>query len=135
VQYLADTSALVRIWRKQADRAWEELGNRGLIAICEPVLIEVLLAAESKQYAAIEADFRESYVVATVPDSIWNMTAAIRRLLAAHSEHLGLSVADLVIAATALRLKLTVLHEDGDFETIARHVPELRQHRISALPA
>jgi predicted nucleic acid-binding protein len=43
-------------------------------------------------------------------------------------------VADLVIAATAIRLKLTVLHEDGDFETVARFVPELQQHRLSVGP-
>jgi predicted nucleic acid-binding protein len=49
--------------------------------------------------------------------------------------HQGLSVADLVVAATAIRLKLEVLHEDGDFETVARFVPELRQRRISAGPA
>jgi predicted nucleic acid-binding protein len=41
-------------------------------------------------------------------------------------------VADLVIAATAIRLKLTVLHEDRDFETVARFVPELQQQRVSA---
>ena len=33
---------------------------------------------------------------------------------------------DLVVAATAVRLKLTVPHEDGDFETVARFVPEVR---------
>jgi hypothetical protein len=31
-----------------------------------------------------------------------------------------------------VRLKLTVLHEDADYETISRFMPELRQHRISA---
>ena len=41
---------------------------------------------------------------------------------------------DLIVAATAIRLKLEVLHEDGDFETMARFVPELRQRRISAAP-
>jgi predicted nucleic acid-binding protein len=38
------------------------------------------------------------------------------------------------VAATAIRLKLEVLHEDGDFATIARFVPELRQRRVSAGP-
>jgi predicted nucleic acid-binding protein len=50
------------------------------------------------------------------------------------SAHRGLSVADLVVAATAIRLKLIVLHEGADFETMARFVPELRQRRISAGP-
>jgi hypothetical protein len=34
--------------------------------------------------------------------------------------------------ATAIRVKLEVLHEDADFETAARFVPLLRQRRISA---
>ena len=67
-----------------------------------------------------------------VPDNIWDLVAAIRRELAQHSAYQGLSVADLVVAAMAIRLKLEVLHEDADFETVARFVPELRQRRISA---
>lgn len=62
------------------------------------------------------------------------MVAAIRRELARYSAHQGLSVADLLVAATAIKLKLEVLHEDADFETVARYVPLLRQRRISAAP-
>jgi hypothetical protein len=39
-----------------------------------------------------------------------------------------------VIVATAMRLKLFVLHEDTDFETVARLVPQLREQRLSAAP-
>lgn len=46
-----------------------------------------------------------------VPDGVWNL-----------------------VAATAIKLKLTVLHEDGDFETIARFVPQLTEQRVSAGP-
>lgn len=68
----------------------------------------------------------------TVPANIWDLTAAIRRELVPHGAHNALSVADLVVAATAIRLKLILLHEDGDFETVARFVPGLQQRRISA---
>lgn len=80
MRYLADTSALVRMWRQQ------------------------------------------------------DLVGVIRRELAGHSAHQGLSVADLVVAATAIRLKLEVLQEDGDFETVARFVPQLRERRISTGP-
>lgn len=132
--FLVDTSALVRIWRKQADPQWRECARRGLIAVCEPVLAETLLAADAKRYSAVEAELRDTCVVATIPDNIWDLTAVIRRELVPYGVHQGLSVADLLVAATAIRLKLEVLHEDGDFETVARHVPELRQRRISAGP-
>ena len=103
-----------------------------MITICEPVLAETLKASNVTEYAETEHDFRDLFVYATVPDGIWNLVAAIRRELAPHGAHHGPSVADLVIAATAIRLKLEVLHEDGDFETVARFVPEVRQRRISA---
>jgi predicted nucleic acid-binding protein len=50
--------------------------------------------------------------------------------LSDHSVHRRLSVADYLVAATAIRLKLVVLHEDADFETMARLVPQLKQERI-----
>ena len=35
------------------------------------------------------------------------------------------------MVATALRRQLVVLHEDGDFETVAQLVPQFRQERLS----
>jgi predicted nucleic acid-binding protein len=43
-----------------------------------------------------------------------------------------LSVADHLVVATAIRLKHIVLHEDADFETAAKLIPQLQQQRISA---
>jgi len=134
MKYLVDTSALTRIVRRQVEPEWHDIAGRGLITICEPALAETLVTADAKKYAALEADLRDTYPFAAVPDNIWNLVAVIRRELALHSAHQGLSVADLVIAATAIRLKLTVLHEDADFETVGRHVSELRQRRVSAGP-
>lgn len=134
MRYLLDTSALVRLQRRQVGPAWDDLVKRGLLVLCEPVLAETMMIADATGYQQLEDDLCQSYVWATVPDGIWDMVAAIRRDLAKHSAHQGLSVADLVVAATAIRLKLTVLHEDADFETIARFVPQVRQHRISADP-
>ncbi|MDQ7907902.1 PIN domain-containing protein [Phytohabitans sp. ZYX-F-186] len=134
MKYLADTSALVRIERDKADTHWDKLVERGLVTICEPVLAETLLIADAKKYQSVEDKLRDHYPWATIPDNIWDLVAAIRRDLARRSAHKGMSVADYVVAATAIRLKLILLHEDGDFETIARFVPELRQQRISTLP-
>ncbi|GAA3242426.1 PIN domain-containing protein [Dactylosporangium siamense] len=134
MRYLVDTSALVRLQRNQVAAAWDDLAERGLIAVCEPVLAEMLSIADAKTYLAVEERILALYPWAAVPDGIWSLTKAIRHELILPSAYQGVSVADLVIAATAIRLKLAVLHEDGDFETIARHVPELRQQRISADP-
>lgn len=135
MKYLVDTSALVRIIRREADPMWTDVVGRGLVAVCEPVLAETLTIADAKGYAEQEEAINHAYLPVTIPDGVWDLVAAIRRELAPHSAHQGLSVGDLVVAATAIRLKLTVLHEDADFETVARFVPELQQHRISAGPA
>jgi predicted nucleic acid-binding protein len=134
LKYLVDTSALIRIWRNEVDSSWRDVAARGLIMICEPVLAETLVSASATQYAALEDQLRDTYPYAGVPDNIWDLVAIVRRELVPHSAYKGLGVADLVIAATAVRQRLTVLHEDADFETVSRFVPELRQRRISAGP-
>ncbi|MEV4343952.1 PIN domain-containing protein [Actinoplanes sp. NPDC049596] len=134
MKYLADASALIRILRKQADPAWDEVLSRGLISICEPALAETLRAADAKRYAEAEATVAWRCLPVIEPDGIWDQVAVIRRGLARRATHTGPSVVDMLIAATALRLKLTVLHEDRDFATIGDVVPELRQRSIRSGP-
>jgi hypothetical protein len=131
VTYLIDTSALVRVLRRQVDQTWHELVKRGLIAICEPVITETLTIANAKNYQRVEDDLRDAYPWVAVPDDAWDAVRSVRRELAARSAHQGLSVADYLVVATALRQRLTLVHEDADFETVARIVPELRQQRIT----
>jgi predicted nucleic acid-binding protein len=137
MKYLVDTSALTRILRKQAAPAWYECEDRGLLTVCEPVLAETLLIATSRNYAKTEQDILRRFLPVTVPDGIWDFAAAIRRHLVPRGVHRGLSVADLVVTATAikLKLKLEVLHEDADYETVARFMPELQQQRLGAGPS
>jgi predicted nucleic acid-binding protein len=132
VKYLVDTSALVRIYRRQVDDAWYDVVNHGQIAVCEPTLTETLTLADAKSYGRVEDELRDLYPWVPVPDNVWELVVALRREMADQSAHQGLSVADYLIAATAIRLKLEVLHEDADFETVARFVPQLRQRRISS---
>jgi predicted nucleic acid-binding protein len=134
MRYLVDSSALTRIIRRQVDPVWHELVQRGLLSLCEPVLAETLQIADTKEYAETETSLTDTYVPVTIPDGVWDLSAAIRHELAPRSAHQGLSVADLVVAATAIKLKLTVLHEDADYETVGRFVPQLRQRRISLGP-
>jgi predicted nucleic acid-binding protein len=132
VRYLADTSALVRLLRGQVNPHWDELVERGLVALCEPVLIESLTIADAKSFRAVEEELRATYPWVPVPDDVWAIVGAVQRDLAEQSQHHGVSIADHLVVATAIRLKLVVLHDDADFETVARLVPQLQQQRISA---
>jgi predicted nucleic acid-binding protein len=132
VKYLIDTSALVRILRRQVDETWHECVARGLVAICEPVITETLTIARATEYERVLADLLGTYLWVPVPDSAWDTVRQVGARLAKRSCHQGLSVADHLVVATALHHRLTILHEDADFETAAQVVPELQQHRISS---
>ena len=131
LKYLIDTSALVRIWRNQVDPAWLEVASSGVIAVCEPVLAEMLVSADAEQYKVLERKIRRTYPYITVPDSVWDGVHDIRHQLVLRSAHKGPSVVDMIVAWTAIRTQLTVLHEDRDFETVARCLPHLEQQRIN----
>jgi len=131
VKYLVDTSALVRITRRQADPQWYEAVDRGLLALCRPVAVEMLTGVGAKSYDRANDLLRTAYPWVPMPDDVWSIVDAVQRELAGVSQHQGLSVTDHLVVATAIRLKLVVLHEDADFETVARHVPQLSQERIS----
>ena len=62
MNYLVDSSALLRILRGQADPAWDHLVDRGLLSVCEPVLAETLLIADAKGYPAMERTITETYL-------------------------------------------------------------------------
>ena len=105
-----------------------------MVTICEPVLVESLTIADAGRYQEFHAEFRAIYPWVVVPDDSWDVIQPIQQRLAQRSAHQGLSITDYLVVITALHHDLTVLHEDADFATVARVVPELREQRISALP-
>ncbi len=134
MKYLVDTSALVRITRRQTHPQWFDAVDRGLIAVCEPVIVETLTGVDAKVFDRARDRLRAAYPWVPVPDDVWSIVGAVQRDLAGVSQHHGLSVADHLVVATAIRLKLVVLHEDADFETVARVVPQLQQERLTPAP-
>lgn len=132
--YLIDTSALVRVMRKEVAEGWLDLIRRGAVTICAPVLVEALTTAPAPRYDEAERTILDAYRWVPVPDDAWEIVASIRRELAKHSVHQTLSVADYLVAATAVKRGLTVLHEDRDFETASRLIPMVRQHRVTEPP-
>lgn len=130
MSYLGDTSAIVRISRRQADERWTAAAERGLIRICDPVLAEVLLIAPAKRYDEFEDEFLARFPWVGLPDGVWRTVAEVRRALARKSEHQGLSVADLLVVATAMHHQLTVLYDDADFDTVAKRIDEFTAERI-----
>lgn len=132
MNYLVDTSALVRILRRQVDVSWHEQVTHGMVAICDPVLTEALTVARTSEYQRVRADLLAIYPWVPVPDRAWETISGVQAELAAKSQHQGLSVADHLVVATALHHHLTILHEDADFATAAEIVHDIRQQRVMA---
>jgi predicted nucleic acid-binding protein len=53
------------------------------------------------------------------PDNVWARAHRVQQLLTEQGCHRSAGVPDLVIAATAEANRLTILHYDRDFETVA----------------
>ncbi|MGF1663780.1 MAG: PIN domain-containing protein [Kineosporiaceae bacterium] len=51
--------------------------------------------------------------------TVWDSAAATQRALAAHGRLRAVGIPDLLIAATAARHRVTVVHHDRDFDHIA----------------
>ncbi|AQT73775.1 MULTISPECIES: PIN domain nuclease [Streptomyces] len=119
--FLIDTSALVRFYRRQAGSEWDQLVESGRVGLCEPVRQEFLRAVGGRP-AYYEADglLRAVFPYWTARDAVWTGTEALQRQLADAGAHQCASPVDLLVAVIAQQHGLTVLHQDADFETIAK---------------
>lgn len=117
-RYLADTSALNRFG--EGAPIWRERLAARQIAICQPVLLELLSSAAGR------ADYRKlAQDLGSLPILDLTSAAADRGLetqyqLAERSQHGGPTPVDLLVAAIAERAELTLLHYDRHFDAIAR---------------
>lgn len=55
----------------------------------------------------------------STPDEVWSRISEIQRTLIERGHHRAVPIPDLVIAATAERHSVCVLHYDADFDVIA----------------
>ncbi|MFE1782495.1 PIN domain nuclease [Streptomyces sp. NPDC059506] len=119
--YLIDTSALVRFYRGQTDPSWDQTVASGLVGLCEPVRQEFLRAAGGRPaYYEAEALLGETFPYYPMRDAAWDDTAELQQRMADKGWHQCAGPVDLLVAVTAVHHKLTLLHADSDFETIAR---------------
>jgi predicted nucleic acid-binding protein len=119
---LADTSAWTNRQRSEGlSQAFARSLERGEIAICDPVKIELLW--RERDVSAVAARRDELAALRSVPagERVWRRALDVLELLAEQGplHHRGPKLADLVIAAAAERAELPVLHYDRHFEVIA----------------
>ncbi|MFF9287010.1 PIN domain nuclease [Streptomyces griseosporeus] len=119
VRYLIDKSALARYPKPAVRAVIDPLHNAGLLAVCGAVELEVLHSARSKADAERIRDEMRGFDWLPTPDEAWDRALEIQTQLIRQGNWKALSVADLIIAATAERHGVVVLHYDGDYDMIA----------------
>jgi predicted nucleic acid-binding protein len=120
-QFLIDTSALARLMRPGAESfGWDQAVAAGLIAVCPITELEFFYSARSaKDREDTHPSLRAAFGWVPVHDGAYARAWEVQGELAAVGQHRGAGPVDLVIAATAELLGLTLLHHDRDFATIA----------------
>ncbi|WP_431681736.1 PIN domain nuclease [Kitasatospora sp. KL5] len=119
-RFLIDTSVLARFPKQAVRRAVAPLHSAGLLAVCGAVEVEVLRSARSRAEAERIRDEMRGFDWLPTTDEVWDRALDVQVLLVGAGNWRAVSTADLVIAATAERHGVTVLHYDGDYDMIAQ---------------
>jgi predicted nucleic acid-binding protein len=118
--HLADTSAIVRRKHEVVAARLRSLIRGRRLATCTPVDLEVLYTARTPaEYRVLRADRSAAYARADVTQTVCDRAVEIQALLAERSQHRGINLADLLIAAAAEQAGMTLLHYDAHFDRIA----------------
>ena len=78
--------------------------------------------------------FAELYPDVAVPKRIWQWIETAQFRLLPTGVHRALSAVDLLICGIAAGNNLIVLHDDNDFVAAARHLADVRERKIYAVP-
>jgi predicted nucleic acid-binding protein len=119
-RFLVDKSALARMSAETVRRRLAPIIEAGAAATCAIIDLEVLYSARNAgEHAKIRHRRRLAYDRIPLLDNDFERAVDVQAELAKLGRH-RLPIPDLIIAAVAERVGLTVLHYDADFETIAR---------------
>jgi predicted nucleic acid-binding protein len=98
----------------------------GLIGTCGIIELEIRYSARSHiEYEEITRDRGLGYESFPMPDEIWDRVLEVQRALSERGQHRAVKFPDLLIAATAERHDLGVIHYDSDFDLIANVTAQL----------
>jgi predicted nucleic acid-binding protein len=118
--FLADKSALVRLTHEQVASRLGPLIEAGMVATCAVIELEVVFSTRNhREYTSVWRDRRAGYEWLPMPDEVWDRALDVQRQLSRRGQLRAAKIPDLLVAATAERHGLTVIHYDTDFDLIA----------------
>ena len=117
--YLIDKSALARMQHPRVRARLGPIIESGEAATCSIIDLEVLYSARNHQEHSRTRTRREfAYRRIELTEAIFQRAIEVQGSLALRGRH-RLPIPDLIIAAAAETARMTVLHYDADFDTIA----------------
>lgn len=128
-EWLIDKSALVRLGVSPDAEEWADRIQRGLVRITNLTRLEIGYSARNDDDArsVFTTPPVSAMPVEYMTPAIEDRALQVQILLAGKGQHRAPSIPDLIIAATAELVGLTVLHLDKDFELIATHTGQPTQ--------
>lgn len=120
--YLVDSSAVVRLFKKPELRErWVEAIGAGTIGICAATELELRFSAQSVEHdETMRRTLNETFIPVPMMDGCWERALVIQDAMVANGTNRSAGPVDLVVAVTADQQNLTVLHDDKDFDCVAR---------------
>ena len=119
-RFLADKSALARLSHEAVADRLRPLLEAGLVATCAVVELEVLFSTRNHdEYETVQSDRRSGYEWLPMPDEVWDRALEVQQELSRTGRLRSAKIPDLLVAATAERHGVTVVHYDTDFDRIA----------------
>jgi predicted nucleic acid-binding protein len=118
--HLADKSALARMDNVAVARRLGPMIEAGSVGTCGIIELEVRFSARSHpEYEQISYDRALGYESFPMPDEIWDRALQVQAVLSERGQLRAVKFPDLLIAATAERHRLAVIHYDADYDLIA----------------
>jgi predicted nucleic acid-binding protein len=121
-QFLVDTSGLIRLLRNEDVQArWRGQLAAGLVRVCPVTELEFLYTAQSAaRRAQLVEQVDAAFVWTDMPPDVFHRATQVQAALTQRGLHRSAGPVDLLLAAAAELLDLTVLHYDRDFEQVAK---------------
>lgn len=120
-EFIADTSALSRFGHHPAVReALLPLISQGQLGWADPTRLEMGLTATNLSDHTSLGQALDLLPRVQVNAEDFDRAWAVQGTLAGKSRHRGVALPDLLVAACAERLELTVIHCDSDFDLIGQ---------------
>lgn len=116
---LIDTSVFNRLANDLVGIELEDALEAGDVAICAAVVYEVCFSARDRFHLRQLRDVLDALPQVRTHQAAFDRAIEVQQALANRGQHRAVSLADLLIAASAEAAGVPVVHYDADFDLIA----------------